>query len=75
MTTSGSNTYTINLNEIDKEKKDFKEMYYFYNEWGLLFLLQGFLAEILPYLYIGLLETAVLMVFSLQIVFQVLTIF
>lgn len=47
-------------------------MYEFYNEWGLLFLMQSFVAELLPYLYIGLLESAVLMVFSLQVVFQVL---
>jgi len=67
VTTDGLNTYTITLSEIEKEKKNFYYMFKFYQKWGLLFLMQNAIQELLPYLYIAMLETAVLMVFSLQI--------
>ena len=65
VTTSGTYTYTIKLSEVEKEKKDFYYMFKFYQKWGLLFLMQNMVQEVLPYLYIAMLETSVLMVFSL----------
>ena len=58
-------TYTMKISEIEKEKKDFYYMFKFYQKWGLLFLMQNLIQELLPYLYIALLETAVAMVFTI----------
>ena len=50
-------------------------MYKFMDNWGLLFWLQNQTQKILPYVYIIMLEVAVGMVFSIQVVFQILNIF
>lgn len=60
---------------MEKEKKDFYQMYNFMDKWGLLFWLQNQTQKILPYVYIIMLEVAVGMVFSIQVVFQILNIF
>lgn len=70
MTTSAPNTYTITLESIDKAKKNFFAMYYFYKNWGLLFVMQNLTQELLPYLYILLLETAVAFAFTIQCIYE-----
>ena len=47
-------------------------MYKFMDKWGLLFWLQNQTQKLLPYVYILLLEVAVGMSFSIQIMVQVL---
>ena len=47
-------------------------MYKFMEKWGLLFWLQNQTQKLLPYVYILMLEVAVGMSFSIQIMVQVL---
>lgn len=73
--TSGSTEYKIAVDTVEKEKKNFYEMYNFMDKWGLLFWLQNQTQKVIPYVYILMLEVAVGMVFSIQVMFQILKIF
>lgn len=69
-TASGGTTTTTTTIETYKEtKKDFFGLYDMQNNWGRIFKLQRQLQMGLPFLYIGILEVADVLVFTLLLLF------
>lgn len=68
-TVIGGITTTINISQDEERKKNFFELYEVMENWNLLFLSQRALQIILPYVYIGMLEVTVFMVFLFTLYF------
>lgn len=62
-------TTTISTTQDEEVKKDFFALYEIMEYWGDLFYSQRMLKVVLPYVYIGMLELAVVMIFSLTLFF------
>ena len=63
----GATTIITYVEQATETKKNFFAMYDVMNIWGGLFFFQQTLKKALPLAYIGMLEAAVLMVFSITL--------
>lgn len=67
--TSSGDTTKVDVSQDEERKKDFFELYDVFENWNTLFMSQRMLQMVLPYAYVALLETAVVMVFVMTLMF------
>jgi len=67
--TASGNTVAISISQDEERKKDFFELYDVFENWNTLFMSQRMLQMLLPYAYVAMLETAVVMVFVMTLMF------